>query len=126
MISILAKKLERYTCLFILDDFISDKSIDVRRSEILKLATSGRHYNHYLWLLTQVYNSIPKPIRRQAKQIHLWTPKERHEFKLVTDENWVFNDQDEINSIQKYLNNNPSSHLTIIITNRIKSYHISK
>ena len=45
--------------LFIIDDIIADKSLDKRRQSLLELAISGRHRNHYLWLLTQSYSAIP-------------------------------------------------------------------
>ena len=39
--------------LFIIDDFIANKSLDKRRQPLLELSISGRHQGHYLWLLTQ-------------------------------------------------------------------------
>ena len=39
--------------LFITDDIIADEGLDKRRqSELFELTISGRHRDHYLWLLT--------------------------------------------------------------------------
>ena len=55
--------------LFIIDDIIADKGFDKSRQSLLELAISGRHRDHYLWLLTQSYSAIPQNLRRQAKTI---------------------------------------------------------
>ena len=49
--------------LFIVDGIIADENLDKRRQSLLELAISGRHKNHYLWLLTQSYTAIPKNLR---------------------------------------------------------------
>ena len=72
--------------LFIVDDIISDENLDKRRQPLLELAISGRHKNHYLWLLTQSYTAIPKNLRRQAKAIFTysyWYPKERGNMRTI-------------------------------------------
>ena len=46
--------------LFIIYDIIADESLDKRKQPLLELSISGRHRNHYLWLLTQSYTAIPK------------------------------------------------------------------
>ena len=63
--------------LFIIDDIIANESLDKRRQPLLELTILGRHRGHYLWLLTQSYSAIPKKLRRQAKDIFVWYPKER-------------------------------------------------
>ena len=55
--------------LFIVDNIIADENLDKRRQSLLELAISGRHKNHYLWLLTQSYTAVPKNLRRQAKAV---------------------------------------------------------
>ena len=60
--------------LFLIDDIIADETLD---KLLLELAMSGRHRNHSLWLLTQSYTAIPKNIRRQAKMLYVWYPKNR-------------------------------------------------
>ena len=76
--------------LFIIDDVIADESFDKRRQSLLELAISGRH--HYLFLLTQSYSAIPKNLRRQAKTIFVWYPKERAGLKMIHEENNVLMD----------------------------------
>ena len=55
--------------LFIIDDIIADEGLDKRGQSLLELAISGKHRDHYLWLLTQSYSAIPKNLRRQAKDV---------------------------------------------------------
>ena len=76
----------------IIDDIITDEGLDRRRQSLLELAISGRHRNHYLWLLTQSYSAIPKNLRRQAMAIFVWYPKERGDIKMIHDENNVLTD----------------------------------
>lgn len=69
--------------LFIIDDIIVSKSLDKRRQSLLLLAILGRYHNHYLWLLTQSCLAIPKNLRRQAKTIFVWYPKERTDLETI-------------------------------------------
>ena len=82
--------------LFIIDDCISDKNFDKRRTPLLELAISGRHKKHSLWLLTQVYTAIPKDIRRQCKMLFTWYPKERSDMKLIDEETNFIDDWSKI------------------------------
>ena len=40
-----------------------------------------------LWLLTQSYTAIPNNIRRQAKMLHIWYPKNRTDLNTIHEEN---------------------------------------
>ena len=80
--------------LFIIDDLIANESLDKRRQPLLELSISGRHRGHYLWLLAQLYSTIPKNLRRQAKAIFVWYPKERGDLKMIHDENDVLTDDE--------------------------------
>ena len=82
--------------LFFIDGIITDKGLNKRRLSLLELAISGRHRKHYLWLLTQSYSAIPKKLRRQAKPIFVWYPKERADLKMIHDENNVLTDDELI------------------------------
>ena len=73
--------------LFLIDDIIADETLDKRRQPLLGLAISGRHRNHSLWLLTQSYTAVPKNIRRQAKMLHVWYPKNRTDLNTIHEEN---------------------------------------
>ena len=98
----LSHLLARSETLFIIDDIIADESLDKRRQSLLELAISGRHRDHYLWLLTQSYSAIPKNLRRQAKAIFVWYPKERADLKMIHDENNVLTD-DELVVVRDFL-----------------------
>ena len=80
--------------LFIIDDIIANESLDKRRQPLLELSISGRHRGHCLWLITQSYTAIPKNLRRQAKAIFVWCPKERGDLKSIHDENDVLTDDE--------------------------------
>ena len=66
--------LARSETLFIIDEIIADEGLN-KKTVLLELAISGRHRDHYLWLLTQSYFAMPKNLRRQAKAIFFWYPK---------------------------------------------------
>ena len=63
----------------------------------VKSAVSGRHRNHYLWLVTYSFLAIPKNLRRQAKSIFVWHPKEREYFKMKHDDNNMLADDELVN-----------------------------
>ena len=100
--------------LFIIDDIIANESLDKRRQPLLELSISGRHRGHYLWLLTQSYSAIPKNLRRQAKAIFVWYPKERGDLKMIHDENDVLTD-DELAVANNFLKK--SKHACLYIRN---------
>ena len=90
----LSQLLAHSEILFIIDDTIANKGLDKRRQPLLELAVSGIHRNHYLWLLTQSYTAKPKNLRRQAKVIFVWYPKERADLKAIHEENDVLTDNE--------------------------------
>ena len=61
---------------------------------MFELSILGRHRDHYLWLLTQSYSAAPKNLRRQARAIFTWYPKERGDLKTIHDENDVLTDDE--------------------------------
>ena len=92
----LSQLLAHSETLFIIDDIIADESLDKRRQSLLELTISGRHRNHYLWMLTQSYTGIPKNLRRQAKAIFGWYPKERADLRAIHEENDVLTNNELI------------------------------
>ena len=52
--------------LLIFDDVISSKEFENRRSIFTKLFSMGRHFQITIFLSSQVYNMIPKSIRKMA------------------------------------------------------------
>ena len=75
--------------LFLIDDIIVDETLDKHRQPLLELAISGRHRGHSLWLLTQSYTAVPNNIRRQAKMLYVWYPKNRTDLNTIHEENDV-------------------------------------
>ena len=75
--------------LFLIDDIIANEALDKHHQPLSELAISGRHRNHSLWLLNQSYTAIPMYIRRQAKMLYVWYPKNRTDLKVIHEENDV-------------------------------------
>ena len=73
--------------LFLINDIIANETLDKRRQLLLELAISGRHMGHSLWLLTQSYTAVPNNIRRQAKMLYIWYPKNRMDLNTIHEEN---------------------------------------
>ena len=73
--------------LFLIDDIIADEPLNKRRQPLLELAISGHHRQNSLWLLTQTCTTIPNNIRRQAKMLYIWYPKNRTDLNIIHEEN---------------------------------------
>ena len=73
--------------LFLIDDIIADETLNKRRQPLLELAILGRQRGHSLWLLTQSYTAVPNNIRRQAKMLYIWYPKNRTDLNTIHEEN---------------------------------------
>ena len=89
--------------LFLIDDIIADETLDKRRHPFLDLAILGRHRKHSLWLLTQSYTAVPKNIRRQAKMLYIWYPKNRTDLNTIHKENDVIETPEELANVKKKL-----------------------
>ena len=89
LIEKISKLLTGCKTLFLINDIIADEALDKCRQLLLELAISGRHRNHSLWLLTQSYTVIPNNIRRQAKTLYVWYPKNRTDLNVIHEENNV-------------------------------------
>ena len=87
MIEKISNLLTGSTPLFLIDDIIADETLNKRRQPLLELAISGRHKAHSLWLLTQSYTAVPNNIRRQAKMLYIWYPKNRTDLNTIHEEN---------------------------------------
>ena len=73
--------------LFLIDDIIADETLTKHCQPLLGLAISGRHRGHSLWLLTQSYTAVPNSIRREAKMLYIWYPKNRMDLNTIQKEN---------------------------------------
>ena len=89
--------------LFLTDDIIANEAIDKCHQPLLGLAISGRLRQHSLWLLTQSYTAIPKNIRRQAKMLYVWYPKNKTDLNTVHEENNVIETQEELARVKAQL-----------------------
>ena len=56
-----------------------------------------------LWLLSQSYTAVPKDIRRQAKMLYVWYPKNRTDLNIIHEENDVIEMQEELMNAKKKL-----------------------
>ena len=70
-----------------IDDIIADETLDKHHQPLLELAISGRHRGRSLWLLTQSYTAVPNNIRRQAKMLYVWYPKNKTHLNTIYEEN---------------------------------------
>ena len=87
--------------LFLIDDIIADEALNKCRQPLLELAISGRHRQHSLWLLTQLYTAVPNNIRRQAKMLYNWYPKNRTDLNTIHEENDVIEMGELVNVKEK-------------------------
>ena len=89
--------------LFLIDDIIADEALDKRHQPLLELAISGHHRNHSLWLLTQSYTAVPKNIKRQARMLYVWYPKNRTDLNTIHEENDVIEMKEELARVKAEL-----------------------
>ena len=113
--------LSNFRTLFLLDDVIADSSLDRRRNALIDLAISGRHKSHSLWFLTQSYSAIPRNVRRQAKMLYVWYPKDRNDLKTIHEENDVIETDDELREVKKHLKD--GKHTCLVMRIEHPRYH---
>ena len=89
--------------LFLIDDTIADEAFNKCCQPLLELTISGRHRQHYLWLLTQSYIAVPNNIRSQAKLLYVWYPKNRKDLNTIHEENDVMETQEELARVKEAL-----------------------
>ena len=89
LIEKISKLLAGSKTLFLIDDIIADEALDKHCQPLLELAISGCHRQHSVWLLTQSYTAVPNNIRRQAKMLYVWYPKNRTDLNTIHEENGV-------------------------------------
>ena len=75
--------------LFLINDIYALEALNRKRQLLLKLAISRRHRQHSLWLLTQSYTAVPNNIRRQAKMLYIWYPKNRTDLNTIHENDVV-------------------------------------
>ena len=77
MIEEISKLLAGSKTLLLIDDIIANEALDKRRRPLLELAISERH------------RAIPNNIRRQAKMLYVWYPKNRTDLNTIHEQNDV-------------------------------------
>ena len=75
--------------LFLIDDIIANETLDKCWQLLLELAILGRHRGHSLRLLSQPYTAVLNNIRRQAKMLYVWYPKNGTDLNTIYEENDV-------------------------------------
>ena len=103
LIEKISKMLAGSKTLFLIDDIIADEALDKCRQLLLGLAISGRHRQHSLWLLAQSYTAIPNNIRRQAKMLYIWYPKNRMDLNTIHEVNDVIETPEELARVKAQL-----------------------
>ena len=103
LIGKISKLLAGSKTLFLIYDIIADEALNKHRQPLLELAISGRDSAHSLWLLTQSYTAVPNNIRRQAKMLYVWYPKNRTDLNIIHEENYVIEIQEELANVKAQL-----------------------
>ena len=86
-----------------INDIIADEALNKRRQPLLELAISGHHRQHSLWLSTQSYTAVHNNIRRQAKMLCIWYPKNRTDLNVIHEENVIIETQEKLARVKAQL-----------------------
>ena len=122
MIEKISNLLAGFTTLFLTDDIIADETLNKDCLPLLELAISGMHRDHSLWLLTQSYTAVPNNIRRQAKMLYVWYPKNRADLNTIHKENDVIGPE-ELARVKAQLKQGKHTCLIIMMEHR-RAYKI--
>lgn len=101
-LEMLQKKYEGEETLYIVDDCSALSDMKKKNSSLCKLAFSGRHDKHSLWIITQRYNSVLKDVRTQTQWVCLFHCKDADSFNECLNENDVV-PKEERNKIKEEL-----------------------
>ena len=96
LIEKISKLLNGSKTLFLIIDIIANEALDKHHQPLLELVILGRRRAHSLWLLTKSYTAVPNNIRRQAKILYVWYPKNRKDLNIIHEENDVIEMQEEL------------------------------
>ena len=100
LISRFSKALGCEETLFVIDDCIGDDEFNKQGGIFSILTATGRHINHTFWFLIQRNKRIAITIRDQIKMLFVWFSKNRYEFDLIHNENYIIEDDEELNTVQ--------------------------
>ena len=107
------EKFKNEPTLFIIDDCSADRHLTLKRHELSKLAFSGRHTGHSVWILTQKYNSVLTDFREQVRWLVLFKCKDKDTFDECLKENDVIESKQEKEAIRKRLKEVPYAKLIL-------------
>ena len=107
------EKFKNETTLFIIDDCSAMRDLTIKKQELSKLAFSGRHTGHSVWILTQKYNSVLTDFREQVRWLALFKCKDKDTFDECLKENDVIETKDEKETVRKILKETPYAKLIL-------------
>ena len=89
--------------LFIIDDCSATKALTKKKDMLPELASSGRHADISVWVLTQKYNSVLKDLRERTRWVALFHCKDRDSFEDCLWENDVISTREQRALVQQQL-----------------------
>ena len=92
-----------WKALFLIDNIITNETLDKRRHPLLGLAILGRHKSHSLWLLTQSYTTVHMNLQREVKILYIAYPKKRGDWDMIHEESDVIETLKKVVSAKKKL-----------------------
>ena len=107
------EKFKNEPTLFLIDDCSAERDLTIKKKELSKLAFSGRHTGHSVWILTQKYNSVLTDFREQIRWLVMFKCKDKDTFDECLKENDVIETKEEKEFIRKKLKEKPYTKLII-------------
>ena len=107
------EKFKNKKTLFLIDDCSAEKCLTLKKRELSKLAFSGRHIGHSVWILTQKYNSVLTDFREQIRWLVMFKCKDKDTFDECLKENDVIDTKEDKEKVRKILKEIPYAKLII-------------
>ena len=116
------EKFKNEPTLFIIDDCSAERDLTIKKKELSRLAFSGRHTKHSVWILTQKYNSVLTDFREQVRWLALFKCKDKDNFDDCLSENDVIESKHHQKKIRKLLKQ--KKHAKLILCNDCPTSHM--
>ena len=107
------EKFKNKKTLFLIDDCSAEKCLTLKKRELSKLAFSGRHIGHSVWILTQKYNSVLTDFREQIRWLVMFKCKDKKTFEECLEENHVIKTKEEKDLVREKLDKIPYAKLIL-------------
>ncbi len=107
------EKFKNEPTLFIIDDCSAERDLTIKKQELSRLAFSGRHTGHSVWILTQKYNSVLTDFREQVRWLALFKCKDKDNFDECLKENCVIESKTEKEAVRIKLKRVPYAKLIL-------------